>query len=104
MPLPDLTDARRRKAVYLILKEAMTNSIKYSGGTHLTVAIHAADDGTRISISDDGRGFKPGEVNGTGGNGLHHMGTRAAEIGAQFSVQSSVGNGTEVTLLLSLIR
>lgn len=99
--LPDLSDVRRRKAVYLILKEAMSNSIKYSGGTHLTISVTAVDEGsTRITVSDDGRGFKPGEVSGLGGNGLHHMGTRAAEIGAQLSIQSAVSSGTEVTLLL----
>ena len=100
-PLPHLTDIRRRKSVYLVLKEAMSNSIKYCGGSQLTVSVTTVDEGrTRITVTDNGRGFRPGEVTGIGGNGLHHMGTRAAEIGAQLSIQSSIGSGTEITLLL----
>lgn len=50
-------------------------------------------------ISDNGKGFDPDSPRiGAGGNGLHNMRQRAADIGGQLGVFSRPGEGARVEL------
>jgi signal transduction histidine kinase len=54
-----------------------------------------------LTISDDGKGFEPGNLHGSqSGIGLKSMKNRAALIGGNFSIQSSKNNGTSITIKL----
>jgi two-component system sensor histidine kinase UhpB len=54
----------------------------------------------RVSITDNGRGFRP-EV-ATGGFGLESMRQRAALMGARLSVNSEPRDGTQIELVLPM--
>jgi signal transduction histidine kinase len=89
-----------RKNVFLIFKEAVNNSAKYSQCKNLYLHLQKSEHILKLLITDDGKGFD--ETNIVFGNGLQSMKKRAAEIGGNFSVHSKPGEGTTVELILPL--
>jgi ligand-binding sensor domain-containing protein len=84
-----------RQHIYLILKEAINNLVKYSGSSY--AAIHITQKGTylEITITDNGKGFDIHSVED--GNGLRNMKNRAADMGAQLVIDSNT-KGTRIFL------
>lgn len=103
-PLPHL--AREAEIVlYRIVQEALQNAHKYARGANVAVRLACAGGRLHLTIRDDGPGFDPHEVARRAGKsnwGLTSMRERADLIGARFSVASSPGHGTEVTVILPL--
>jgi two-component system sensor histidine kinase DegS len=103
-PLPRL--AREAEIVlYRIVQEALQNAHKYARGASIAVRLACAGGRLYLTIRDDGPGFDPHEVARRAGKsnwGLTSMRERADLIGARFSVASSPGHGTEVTVILPL--
>jgi two-component system sensor histidine kinase UhpB len=64
--------------------------------------LSVASDSFEISVHDNGRGFDPATV--SMGNGLLNLQQRMVECGGRFEVQSSVGNGTTVRLIVPLSK
>jgi signal transduction histidine kinase len=56
----------------------------------------------RIAISDNGKGFEPAQI--STGNGLNNMKKRANTLRGSFSLQSSPGKGTKITLVMPFHR
>lgn len=84
--------------VFRIMQEAVTNALKHSGGSEITVEVAKIGSGTvSIAIADNGRG---GAETGDAGRGLANMRVRARSVGADYSLQSDPGKGTRVTLEL----
>ncbi len=103
--LPDLQlNMEQRKNIYLICKEAISNAVKYSDCTLLTVSISNKDNMLIFHISDNGKGFDLNSLYRTdtghspGGNGLKNMSTRAKEINGKLEVSSQPGSGTRIIL------
>jgi signal transduction histidine kinase len=88
-----------RDEVYRIGYEAIRNASVHSGATQLKVALSYAQD-LSLSISDNGTGIDPEFLHrGKPGHfGLQSMRERAARIMGKFSVESSAGSGTVITL------
>ena len=89
-----------RKNVYLIFKEAINNTIKYSRATTLDLAVRDLDHTLEITLHDNGIGFDPGTIKK--GNGLDNMYKRAEEISALINLYASPGNGTRLSLTYKL--
>jgi len=81
---------------YLIIKESINNLVKHSKCTkaHLIVFYHHPY--IEIEITDNGVGFL--EAQNSSHNGVFNMYERARQIDAQFSIRSTVGLGTTITL------
>lgn len=84
-----------RKSMYLIFKEAINNSVKYSGATTIRVELFENLSDWTMLIEDDGCGFAIDQVKN--GNGLRNIKSRAAESGGSISISSSQ-SGTTLTL------
>ncbi|MCF8279177.1 MAG: hypothetical protein K9J45_02230 [Bacteroidales bacterium] len=86
-----------KRNLLLICKEALNNAVKYSGSDRVLISFSLDEDGRGylLRVQDFGRGFSQEEV-GVLCNGLAGMKGRAAEIGAEFSVESWAGKGTTV--------
>ncbi|HJP72472.1 MAG TPA: ATP-binding protein [Candidatus Limnocylindria bacterium] len=82
-----------------IVQEALTNVRKHADATVVRVLV-ATDDELRITISDNGRGFRPDAA--PAGFGLESMRQRAAVIGARLSVTSAPHDGSRVELVMPL--
>lgn len=90
----------QRKNTFLIFKETIYNSAKYSGGTQLTVLLQRRGQQLLLLIRDDGTGFDVNNYSSKNGNGIKSMRLRAEEIGARYEIASST-NGTETKVTVS---
>lgn len=93
-------------ALYRIAQEALNNIAKHSGAASAEVSLQYVDDiggdkkAVRLKIRDDGKGFDPHAVTSEH-LGLGIMRERAEAIGAELSVESRPGVGTEIVLYYS---
>jgi signal transduction histidine kinase len=81
-------------AVYFSCLEALQNVAKYAGASQATIELRRDDTTLRFAVTDDGRGFDPTSVSGSG---LQGVTDRLAAIGGTFDVESAPGSGTTVT-------
>ena len=81
---------------YRVAQQAISNTAQHSNASALDVRLLAGPP-VVLEISDDGTGFD--ETNVRGGHfGLRIMRERAASIGAELEIESSVDRGTTVRL------
>jgi signal transduction histidine kinase len=79
-----------RKNVFLVIKEAIHNTLKYANATLITISIEQVKANTlRIHIADDGQGFN--EDAASKGNGLTNMQKRMQSIGGSCLVTQHQG-------------
>lgn len=81
----------------LIMKEAMTNAGKYGACRHISLSCTQQEEQCTIRLQDDGKGF---EKENTGRkSGLKNMEERSKALNAAFSIESSLSQGTTVTIV-----
>lgn len=90
-----------RHSLFLAVKEAVHNCVKYSGAKTAEFRLHVAEQHLVVTLCDQGRGFVSGEQRGTG-HGLVNLAARAKALGGDAVVTSEVGRGTTVTLRVPL--
>jgi signal transduction histidine kinase/nucleoside-diphosphate-sugar epimerase len=100
-PLPADVDL----AAYRIVQEALTNSVRHSGGTNATIRIAYRKDALGIEVDDDGARRPPGrpagQAQGTG-SGIAGMTERAAALGGTLQAGPWPGGGFAVRAWLPL--
>lgn len=89
-------------AVFRIAQEALSNVVKHSQASQATVSVWQSDGGTRLEVSDDGRGIEVAALRtlSAGHLGLRGMRERALLLGGEFSLNSAPGQGTRVTVVI----
>jgi two-component system sensor histidine kinase UhpB len=85
-----------KRNLYLFMKEATNNAIKYSGGKNIFLSLKKKGNSITAEIKDDGSGFDTGVI--YEGNGLKNMKARADSLEGIFAVESQKGKGTSVRL------
>lgn len=90
----------KRRDVYLIMKEAIINAIKYSQCQNLRVEGTIEEQRIVLSVSDDGVGFDPLHDNAR--NGMRNMKIRAEALGGTLTVRSDSHRQTKVQLEIKL--
>lgn len=90
----------QRKGIYLVFKEAVNNAVKYAGAEQVLVTVQEEHHRLKMSVKDDGKGFRLDEINR--GNGLDNMENRARELGGALHLVSEPGKGTRVELIIPL--
>ena len=90
-----------KQNIFLILKEAINNSIKYAAPTQIDLKLYKTAHKIAITISDNGRGFVYTDAIERG-NGLTNMQTRAAEIQAEINIKTAEGQGTSIRILFDI--
>ena len=92
-----------RDEIYRISREALSNAFKHANAGHIEAEISYGPQVLRLRIRDDGEGI-PAEVleQGRPGHfGLPGMRERARQIGAELTIWSRAGTGTEIELSLA---
>lgn len=84
-----------RRNLYMMLKEAVNNAVKYSGGKRIEIEASVKKGKPAIQIKDDGKGFDTGIA--SDGNGLKNMYRRAKEIKYHIRIESAPGNGAAIS-------
>jgi signal transduction histidine kinase len=91
LPLPP--DAEEH--LYRLTLEALNNAVKHADAAELAVRLTLSEDAVEVIVSDDGRGFDPGEHR-PGHLGLQTMRERAAAVGGTLELQAQPSAGTTV--------
>ncbi len=93
-------------AAYRIVQEALTNAVKHSQATQLSVQLStplsAKPQHLYVQVLDNGKGFDPSK--NTTGFGLRGMKERAIALGGSFQIWSSPGAGCRITVTLPLSK
>src|SRR5919112_1018893 len=80
-----------------VIREALTNARHHSGAKSAAVTLKVQGSDLVAEISDDGQGFA---LEGTLGVGLSSMQERAANVDGRLEIESELGQGTSVRLLV----
>jgi ligand-binding sensor domain-containing protein/two-component sensor histidine kinase len=89
-------DMETRQHIYLIMKEAINNLVKYSNCTRACIKVKYNNNYLKIEISDNGKGFNQQQIQL--GNGIISMKKRAEAINAQMKIDTELNKGTIVSL------
>ena len=106
---PDYTVADRlddeppievREIAYRVAQEALANVRKHANARHVSVTVEPHEQGIRVTVTDDGAGFDPTELDMTrpGHLGTTTMRERTALAGGWCTIDSAPGHGTTVAL------
>ncbi|CAM2011545.1 Sensor histidine kinase [Acanthopleuribacter pedis] len=96
----------KRAMAYLI--ENALDALIATEQARLTIRMTRTEDGTQLTVEDNGRGVAPEHLDavcklgfstkGRHGFGLHYACNALASVGAKLSFESTLGEGTRVTL------
>jgi signal transduction histidine kinase len=97
--LPDeeiILSSVQATALFRIVQEAVNNAVKYSEGNRIIVSVELIQRYLTIRVSDNGKGFETSSTKH--GFGLENMRQRARELNGDFSIESTQGEGTTITV------
>ena len=92
-------DPATKRDIYLMLREALNNAIKYAKAEHIDVRFHTSANQVEFEVKDDGVGM---DIRSGSGHGLKNMRTRAQRIGGQMDIESAADAGTWIRFSASL--
>lgn len=87
-----------------LAQEALGNALKHAEAKHIAIHLDAKPEQILLTVTDDGRGFRPDALDASDPShfGMLGMRERASKIGAVWNISSSPGSGTTVTVSLPL--
>lgn len=90
---------KAQRNLFLVIKEAVNNALKYSNAKAITVTLNLNTEASNISISieDNGNGFDLNQLRPYS-NGITNMKTRCNELNLRFNIDSELNKGTKVTI------
>ncbi|SHF70665.1 sensor histidine kinase [Streptoalloteichus hindustanus] len=88
-PIDTLVEAELAEHTVAVLREAVSNAVRHSGGSQVVVTVDAAND-LVLEVADDGVGIDPEVAR----SGLRNLENRANEVGGSLVVQAEPGGGT----------
>lgn len=95
-PLPGDTAVN----LYRVAQEALANAARHAGASRVNICLAGREDGIRLIVEDDGRGFNPpgeiGELTSSGHFGLVGLRERVNLIGGKLNLDSVPGRGTRI--------
>jgi signal transduction histidine kinase len=86
--------------IYRILQEALQNIIKHAKASSTSIAIQELGNKILLEIEDNGVGFNTDE--NAAGIGFKNMETRVNKLKGTFSVESSKGKGTNISVQIPI--
>jgi PAS domain S-box-containing protein len=84
-------------ALYRIVQEALNNIAKHAEATRAIITMQRQVTSISLCISDDGIGFDPDDIR-SGHLGMVIMRERAEKVGAELTIDSVLGEGTQVNV------
>ncbi|MEO8589093.1 MAG: ATP-binding protein [Flavobacteriales bacterium] len=89
-------------AVYRIIQECVSNTLKHAQATTLAIQVTRSVEAVNIIVEDNGRGFDVAQVRE--GMGLGNLRQRAAELGGIVNFDSRPSRGTTVNIDIPLVK
>ncbi len=104
--LPERLPGEIETILFRIAQEAMNNVARYSQAANVYINLRMNRDKLKLTIADDGKGFE--QSSSASSPGYHHglglgsMQERAALTGGEVSLESTLGQGTTVHVLIPI--
>ena len=90
-----------RLALFHIAQEALSNAARHSRASRMEIRLMDQGAEVALALADNGRGFKPDQVERRVGHGLVNMEDRAQSLGGRLLIGPGAnGQGTEVRITL----
>jgi signal transduction histidine kinase len=94
--------------LYYVAQEGLTNIQKHAHAANVTIDISFSESQARLTVGDDGRGFRIASVDERGagvevgyvGYGLQSMRERVARVSGRLLIASQPGDGTTLTVFV----
>jgi signal transduction histidine kinase len=94
-------DSARAIAMYRIVQESLTNTVKYAKAKHVSISLTRNLKGHCLRISDDGVGVAKSVIRKHPSHGILGMRERATLLGGSFDMRSGTGGvGTHIEVFL----
>jgi signal transduction histidine kinase len=84
--------------IYQISREATMNALKHAEASTIRISLEEIEDGVKLQISDDGKGFDTSAPPPEGHFGSVMMRERAMVAGGTYSIESELGAGTQISV------
>lgn len=101
----DAVDDHLRDFLFQAVRELLFNVVKHAEARSATVAVHRLNERIQVKVRDDGRGCDTShfQEHPTGdGFGIFHLQQRVQFLGGEFAVESEIGSGCEVSLIVPM--
>jgi signal transduction histidine kinase len=82
-----------------IAREAITNALKHSDATEISLSLKGEPDALVLAVTDNGRGLPAGGAFRPGGQGVPNLRARAALVGGSLRLFNRPGGGVTVELV-----
>lgn len=92
--------SRQATGLFRIIQEAVNNSLKHAEAEETVIAVSAHEQGIRVVIKDNGKGFEKSHT--SKGFGLNNMQHHARETGGTVQIESFPGKGTQIIVNIPL--
>lgn len=86
--------------LFRIIQESLQNILKHADASKVELSFNYGDTSLRVYVVDNGSGFDL--FNSAKGQGLQNIRERALLLGATCVIDSSVGNGTKVNIVMPI--
>lgn len=90
----------QRRALLMLLKEAMNNARKYSQGTSMTIQLSTTSSHVLLQVTDNGRGFDASKT--AYGDGIENMKARCQALKGSFTLTTAPGEGVRIQCLFPI--
>ena len=90
------TDPKITTALFRIFQESLTNIIRHSGATKVSITMQRKDDAIVLGIKDNGKGIPESSKPRPGSMGLLGIRERAHELGGEVRIKGVAGKGTSI--------
>lgn len=88
------------RTIISVIKEILSNILKHSEATKVTMEFTKKGDCLTMVITDNGKGYEEDKVKY--GNGIKNIRMRAQDIGAEITIETKPAIGTRISLTLKI--
>jgi PAS domain S-box-containing protein len=88
--------------IFRVFQEALTNITKYAEAKKVVSSLHYTDNGLKLEVTDDGKGFDTGVLKSSHTFGILGIKERVTSLNGKFDLISSPGNGTKIIITIPL--
>ena len=95
-----------RVMLYQAVRELLTNVVKHANAQEMSVTVEKIENRIAVAVKDDGKGFEivptPSPSTQPQGFGLFSVREHIRNLGGSVSLHSSLGKGTQISLLVPI--
>ena len=100
---PSITlDIDRHQLILLIVRQALTNAARHAQATTVEVSLEREAERGVVSVCDNGIGMDVASLSTTASFGLQGMRERAVALGGEFTIDTTIKEGTRIKVLFPL--